>query len=283
METYLSRIEAILNGEDIKPLSRVEELLKEYGGDGYDETYNTDEDKIKNDAFMLHKDTNFIFTEVGISEPYEEPRVLQYKWDFTKSLTDEIQGKVAELTCVSGGTLPQRTSDGVIFNAPEQAINFGSGFVARGHTFEYDVGYAHFEGDTRYHIRHLMLTDMFGSGAWGISPFMWRAAKGWSMYGYETSSGSGRKWGDVWGNLQGNSQEILDCTSGKTVKIVISNDGNTTSIYLDNNLIGTQTGINWRAGSSNGTIAFGGLATLYSAGDQCHYLELRGLRVYGEE
>lgn len=65
METYLSRIEAILNGEDIKPLSRVEELLKEYGGDGYDETYNTDEDKIKNDAFMLHKDTNGLFTDVG--------------------------------------------------------------------------------------------------------------------------------------------------------------------------------------------------------------------------
>ena len=69
METYLSRIEAILNGEDIKPLSRVEELLKDYGGDGYDETYNTDEDKIKNDAFMLIYEGGSILYDDTDSDP----------------------------------------------------------------------------------------------------------------------------------------------------------------------------------------------------------------------
>ncbi len=285
----LSRVEAILRGEDIKPLSRIEALLEEHSGGGKGGgTYNTDEDKIKNDAFMLHKDTNFIFTEV---EKYDEgARTLQYKWDFTKSLTDEIQGKEAELCAWDSSTfpdrLPKRTENGVIFDKSHQAVYFGNGFEAGGHTFEYDVGYAHFEGDKNYHIRHLMLTYGSPSSPFvpaGISPFMWRAAKGWSMYGYEASNGSSTKWGNVWGNLQGDSQEILDCTSGKTVKIVISNNGNMTSIYLDNVLIGTQTGINWRRDSSNGSMCFGGFCSSQSAGDQCHYLELRGLRVYGEK
>lgn len=91
----LSRVEAILRGEDIKPLSRIEVLLEEHSGGGKGGgTYNTDEDKIKNDAFMLHKDTNFLFTENGKFEGWDYTRTLLYDWDF-KSATpwvDKIEG-----------------------------------------------------------------------------------------------------------------------------------------------------------------------------------------------
>ena len=251
----------------------------------------TQETVLENDYILIDGVTNGT-RKIKIENiiPPEPTHNYLYYWDFTKSLTDEIQGNVAELCAWNSSTfpdrLPKRTENGVIFDKPCQAIYFGNGFEAGGHTFEYDVGYAHFEGDTSYHIRHLMLT--YGSPHTsfvpaGISPFMWRAAKGWSMYGYNSSTDSSTKWGDIWGNLQGDSQEILDCTSGKTVKIVISNNGNMTSIYLDGVLIGTQTGINWRRDSSNGSMCFGGFCSSQSGGDQCHYLELRGLRIYANE
>lgn len=239
----LSRVEAILRGEDVKPLSRIEKALKEGGGGGSKYLYN---------------------------------------WDFTKSLVDKVNGRTATLSGPYGHNL-ERTSEGVVFTYKEQCLIFGSGFEIRGKTIEYDVGYAHFEGNTSYHIRHLVFaSDGGSSGSFQMSPFIWRKGIGWSMYGYKSDTGYDRNWVNVWGDLAGSSQEVLDCMSGKTVKIVISKDGNTTSIYLDNVLIGTQTGVNWRGDSTDSFMTFGSsyVGRDETAGDQCYMLKLTGLRIY---
>ena len=216
----------------------------------------------------------------------KHPIEYLYNWDFTQSLTDLVAGKTAVLSAGSGHTAPTQSSNGIEFTEATQRAYFGSDFSIRGKTIEYDVSYAHFEGNTSYHIRQLVLSNANSSGGnyYGLSPFVWRAtsgSQGWSMYGYSGSSGSERTWVSTWGNLSGSSQEVLDCMSGKTVKIVISADGNTTSIYLDDELIGTQTGVNWRAGSTNGYMSFGSHASYsQSSGDQCYNLKLTGLRIY---
>lgn len=211
------------------------------------------------------------------------PIVYLYNWDFTQSLTDLVAGKTAVLSAGSGHSAPVQSSNGVEFTEATQRIYFGGDFSIRGKTIEYDVSYAHFEGNTSYHIRQLVLSNANSSGQnyYGMSPFVWRSGVGWSMYGYSSDSGTTRNWVNVWGDLSGSSQAVLDCMSGKTVKIVISADGNTTSLYLDDVLIGTQTGVNWRAGSTNGYMSFGSHATYsQSSGDQCYNLKLTGLRIY---
>lgn len=216
----------------------------------------------------------------------EHPIEYLYNWDFTQSLTDLVAGKTAVLSAGNGHSAPVQSSNGVEFTEATQRIYFGGDFSIRGKTIEYDVGYANFKGNTSYHIRQLVLSNGNTSGAtiYGMSPFVWRAtsgSQGWSMYGYSGSSGTERTWVNTWGDLSGSSKATLDCMSGKTVKIVISDDGNTTSIYLDDVLIGTQTGVNWRAGSTNGYMSFGGFATYsQSSGDQCYDLQLTGLRIY---
>lgn len=206
-----------------------------------------------------------------------------YNWDFTQSLTDSVEGVTATLNSGSSNNDPTRTSEGIIFNEPTQYVYLGGAYSVRGKTIEYDVSSAQFAGNTSYHIRHLMLCDGTTSSTPGLSPFMWKKDVGWSSYGYTASTGSTTKaWSStVWGDLSGSSQEVLDCMSGKTVKIVISSDGQTTSIYLNNTLIGTKTDNNWR---ENRYIFFGGIPSpKQSSGDQCYNLKLTGLRIYETE
>ncbi len=169
METYLSRIEAILNGEDIKPLSRVEELLKEYGGDGYDETYNTDEDKLKNDAFMLHKDTNFIFTDVG---KYDS---LLYEWDFTKSLSEKKTGIDATL---SNATFTE--GEGVTINHNKGRISLipDVGLYQIGRVIEIDIADMDRVSSNEDYL-FIMVNDSWGFAystmlnRWGVKIYSW--------------------------------------------------------------------------------------------------------------
>ena len=214
----------------------------------------------------------------------EAPIEYEYNWDFTESLTDLVAGKTAVLSAGTGALAPQRTSEGIKFTEATQRVYFGSGFSVRGHTFEYDVASANFRGNTSYHIRQLVFqnTDTSSSsGVYGLSPFLWRSGYGWSMYGYTGSTGTTRGWVNVWNGLSGDSSAVLNCMSGKTVKIEISSDGNTTKLYIGGVLIGSQTGVNWRAGNTNGYMNFGaGVGKTQSAGDQCFDLTLTGLRVY---
>lgn len=229
----------------------------------------------------------------GNSEP---PIEYMYNWDFTKSLVDEITGYTPTLKAGSNNNPPIRTSEGVIFSEPTQFIDFGDKqFPLRGNTIEYDIGSFDFKGDKSKHIRLLCFSNGLKNSQYNTyrtSPFIWRANTniGWTMYGWNSDKGnltSACSWNDIWGTLSGDSDSVIECINGKTVKIVISDDGYTTSIYIDNNLIGTLNGTYWKDNTSkrkqynNHYMTFGGCDSVsQNAGDQCYDMKLTGLRIY---
>lgn len=203
---------------------------------------------------------------------------LIYDWDFTQSLTDTVNGTTA---VISDGMT--RTLHGISFTNSTQMITFGT-CDPRGKTFEYDITEFDFKGSTSNHIRQLMLTN--STKTLGTSPFMWRSGTGWSIYGLSSSSGGtgSGKWGSVWGDLSGSSPEVINCCADKTVRINISQDGGTISVYLNEELIGTQTNIYYNDTTTN-FITFGGLGSAASSGDQCYDSTITGFRIleYNEE
>lgn len=202
-----------------------------------------------------------------------------YNWDFTQSLTDSVQGRAAVLKGSDSSSYPVQDENGLHFTKPTAAIYLSNGGMIdfKGRTFEFDVAYANFTGNTSNHIRYLMAST---GATYGNGPLIWRADVGWSIYGYTKSTGYNKAWGGVWGNLSGSSSEVLNCMSGKTVKIVCSTDGLTTSLYIDNELIGTQNKVIWRGHGFDGEIYFGGFGSSAINGDQVQELTLTGLRIY---
>lgn len=204
---------------------------------------------------------------------YERPIEYLYDWDFTESLTDSVSGVTAALTAGTNYSAPERTSAGVVFTQPTQRIYFGNTFNLAGKTIEYDVASASFAGNSSYHIRHLVMSNSNIDSGYGTSPFVYRANTGWSEYGYTAASGTTRGWGSVWGNIG------IDEMSGKTVKIVIGEDGHTVTLYIGGTLIGTQTTCYYDSRAKY--LMFGGQITYNaSKGDQCYNLTLSGLRIY---
>lgn len=212
----------------------------------------------------------------------QEPRIVLYDWDFTQSLIDRVGGVTATLSAGTGHTAPERTANGIEFTEATQRVFLLNNFNFAGKTIEYDVPEADFKGNLSYHIRWLIFSDEEASMSYNMSPFIWRATsgnQGCSCYGFSSSTGSKRAWGSIWNGLSGNSSSVINCSSGKTIKIVCGTDKHTTSLYIDNVLIGTQTSCYYDSrcpylmfGSSYGKDQ--------TAGDQCYNMTLSGLRIY---
>ena len=234
---------------------------------------------------------------------HEPPIEYDYKWDFTKSLEDEITGYTPTLRAGSSNNAPVRTSEGVIFTEPTQIIDFSSKgqFPFSGRTYEYDISHFEFKGDKTKHIRLLCFANQEVSGYTTVksAPFIFRANNtiGWSMYGFSNIYDSSKtnaynmatSWNNIWGSLSGNSDEVIHCIDGKTVKLVFSDDAYTVSLYLDDTLIGTMTGTSWRGSevtwsrgqANNKFMTFGGCDSFsQNSGDQCYDMKLTGLRIY---
>ena len=210
-----------------------------------------------------------------------------YNWDFTQSLDDLVNGTTAEVSAGSGHSAPTRTSSGLVFDEATQVVYFGNLGGMEGKTIEFDIASASFAGSTSYHMRYLMLNHGTSSLATGTGPLVWRKDNGWSAYGYEESTGNQdtrKTWGSVYGNLSGSSSAILNYMSGKTVKIVMSSNGQST-LYIDDTLIGTQSSIYFtNSGDRCQHLWFGGIGSKdQSKGDQCYNLTLSGLRIYANE
>lgn len=248
----LSRVEAILRGEDIKPLSRIEALLEEHSGGGKGGgTYNTDEDKIKNDAFMLHKDTNFIFTKV---EKYDG---LIYNWDFTKSLTDTINGEIAELKLNA-----VRDSEGVKLTGPGDRIYIGSlpdGFFMK-KAIEIDIAKFDFKGDSSKGIN--LVNIPYALNFKSAMPLCWRSYYKWN---YNIGNGFSQY-----------GLDELNAISGKTIRLNFLSDK--TELYLDGEKIGTASqNVNTYATY----IAIGSIEQFSpSDADQSYDMTISGLRFY---
>lgn len=203
---------------------------------------------------------------------------LLYDWDLTSSLTDSVGGITA--TLIGNVDPPTQSASGVSFSAAAQGIYFGQVGDMSGKTLEYDVSNAVFAGSTSYHIRHTVFANSTASSAYGTSPFVWKSGTGWSAYGMSASSGTTRSWAsDVWGTLSGSDASVLNCMSGKTVKVVFSADASSFDLYLDSTFIGTKSGIYFDTRTKH--LYFGSITEgLASKGDQCYDMTLTGLRIY---
>lgn len=194
-----------------------------------------------------------------------------YAWDFTQSLVDKVQGVSANLRASSSVALPVRTSNGVELTAATQRITFLNNLTFEGKTIEFDIASMVFAGSKSSHIRMLM----FGINNYssGCGPLIWRSGTGWATY----NSG----WTGIWSGLGGTSDEIINCMSGKTVKLVFHSDARNVTLYIGGTFIETKSLSNPYSNMSY--LYFGGDGDGASSGDQCYNVTLSGLRIYENE
>lgn len=207
---------------------------------------------------------------------------LIYNWDFTQSLTDTVGGRNALLSAKSGVTPPTQDENGITFNAATQRIYFAGGdYNLAGKTIEYDVASCQFAGSASYHIRHIIISNNNATSGYGMSPLVFRSGSGWSSYGYTSSSGTTRGWKSApW--IAGTTSDVVDVMSGKTVKIVIGSDKHTVKLYIDDELIGTNTSNYYDSRCKY--LMFGSKVDYdQTEGDQCYNLVLTGFRIYEGE
>lgn len=218
------------------------------------------------------------FTSVTITVEEITPGMLWYNWDLTQSLVDSIEGREIVLSAATGVPNATQSSSGLSFNAATQIAYLGQ-ISPVGKTFEIDVSSFDFAGDNSHHVRFFMNANSDASNSFGNGALIYRSGYGWSPYGFKNQSGTNtRQWGSVYDSSLG-----VNAINGKTVKIVFSNDGITKSVYLDNDLIGTNNTIHFD-GSGNMSAEYtfvGGINSLSQAdGDQCYNMTITGIRVY---
>ncbi len=205
-----------------------------------------------------------------------------YNWDFTQSLTDSVQGQVAELR--TGGTDATRDSNGLTFDAATQNVYLGQIDMA-GKAIEIDVASFAFAGNTNYHIRFLMNAQYNTSNGYGLGAVIWRSGLGWTGYGYSASDTStNRAWSaNYYDDLSGSTTDIINAFSGKTIKVVYSASGNPT-LYIDGVSKGTLSDIYLNNNGSThiaDKLAIGGKSNPQTtSGDQCFNMTITGVRIY---
>jgi len=237
-----------------------DKFLKRYNmtQEGYDALSS----EIKND------DSKVFF----IPDPPEHDYL--YKWDFTQSLVDEIQGLEAQL---KGGA--SIDGNGLLFDAGKERVYLGK-IDMGGKTIEIDVANFDFKGSNSYHIRFLINCNRTDDlNAYGMGSLIFRAGSGynyWSCYSWIANTGrSKRGWGNAWSNSW--DRNILN---GKTVKVKYSADRMEVSLYMNNTLIGTQTGLEYDGRHLFiGGINSGGA----DQGNQCYDCLITGIRIYENE
>lgn len=143
---------------------------------------------------------------------FEKPFQYLYKWDFTKSLTDEIQSQTAAL---SGAT---QDSNGLHFSSSDHKAELCP-IDMRGKTIEIDISSIDWKGGSS-HIS--LITTSSSNDPCGIL-FYWQNNY-WTARYWNTSSGSGAWSRDRYGI---NTSDM----NGHTIKLVCKNDS--VKLYID--------------------------------------------------
>lgn len=191
-----------------------------------------------------------------------------YKWDFTKSLEDEIEGQIATLNGVI------RNNNGLNYTAIGGAYLGVIDMI--GKTIEVDIESFEFKGSYSNHINFIMNGDLNGY-ATGALIFRYNSTIGWASYGYLlpiTAGSDSKGWSAPYNsNLDRNS------FNGKTIKLVYE-DEHTRSLYVDDELQGTVNSIYYDRDSER--LAIGARASLdnLNQADQCYNMTIKGIRIY---
>lgn len=219
----------------------------------------------------------------GLSDSFdvtvEESIHYLYKWDFTQSLTDSVQGQVAILR---NGL--SRDNRGLVFDAENEICTLGSNIPMSDRTIEIDVADFDFKGATSDAIRFLMCD--VSNDWWGISGLYYNTSVGvsinrWGTYGYDrynqTRAGSGSRFIEFTPTIA--DKNIIN---GKTVKVVFGGENNsTTQLYLNDVLVGISTG-NYFPPNLTKNLEIGG-EFMASSGNTCYDMTITGVRIYANQ
>lgn len=150
-----------------------------------------------------------------------DSRVMLYNWDFTQSLTDTVQGQVAQLLR-KVGSYPVQDVFGVHITTSTGYIDLGDVYTP-GITVEIDFG--NMENKQTNHARVLMIGTVDDTKGLDTG-FMYRSTGYWSWY----AAGS-------WAT----NSSVTDANifSNKTLRAVFDAAGHMT-VYCDGTLIGTS-------------------------------------------
>lgn len=193
-----------------------------------------------------------------------------YKWDFTKSLTDEIQGVTAALVAQAS-----QDSTGVHFLHYLDAMNMSPNPInMNGKTIEIDIASFVFAGYNNAHVRFIMNTPTYNTDAGrGTGMLIRRYTTGkWSAY-LPDQQATIFDWAGSW-NIQDSD------LNGHTLKMSCE-DGNKITMWIDDRLIGTmQSNYTYLSSAECNYLRLGGYGLNAAYGDQCYNMTITGIRIY---
>jgi len=195
-----------------------------------------------------------------------------YKWDFTKSLTDEVQGVTATLV-----NQASRDSAGVHFLHDLDAMNMSPNPInMNGKTIEIDIASFVFAGNLAHHVRFIMNAPSNTDSVYGTGILIRRYTNfKWNTY-LPNSQATGNRWGDPW-NIQDSD------LNGHTLKMSCA-DGNKLSMWIDDQLVDTKQGDYTYLNSTEcDYLRIGGCGYSANEGDQCYNMTITGIRIYNNQ
>lgn len=201
----------------------------------------------------------------------ENPEYL-YKWDFTKSLTDEVQGVTATLVWNAS-----QDSAGVHFLHYLDAMNMSpSPINMNGKTIEIDIASFVFAGDIAHHVRFIMNLPGNTDRGYGTGMLIRRSTNlKWNTF-LPNSQATNYNWGSSW-NIQDSD------LNGHTLKMSCV-DGNKLSMWIDDQLVDTKQGdYTYLSSTECDYLRIGGCGYLVSDGDQCYNMTITGIRIYNNQ
>lgn len=209
----------------------------------------------------------------------DEPDYI-YKWDFTKSLTDEIEGSEVTL-----GANAIRTSSGVSFTGKGDRIIFDNSIdIMINKTIEIDIANCDFKGNTSYDMNFLIIPTSHTKYSSPLS-FL-KSKQSWGVYYKTYSSIESRE-------LQYNAGLGRNYFNDSKIKIKTIRTPHprynylySFQLYVNDTLIGTVQDCDWGGFylSTYGTMTIGGgNVSPASNGDQCYDMTITGVRIYDNE
>lgn len=203
-----------------------------------------------------------------------------YKWDFTKSLVDEIEGATAEFRTAEG-TYAYRDSDGAHIKHNERDLYLLSDFDPTGKTIEVDFGELNFRGDASNTVKIISNWETESYDAFGVGLLQYTPSNGvFKAYAYDSeNAGTGNR-----GNKNYSYTDDLDVISNSTVKVVCKRG--TIELYIDDDLKGVANG--WVNNATNHhikAISIGGQYILTSKTIKGNFYDItiKAVRIYENE
>lgn len=207
--------------------------------------------------------------------PPEPTHDYLYKWDFTKSLTDEVSSK--NVTLYNNAT---RDNTGAHINGAGQQLYFDA-IDMIGKTIEIDVSYFDFQGGSNGTATFLINNRDPNAPYKRLSgSFIYFGSNGWGSRGWKGADYANFNTGML-ESYYGSSLGVNDI-SGKTIKVEYL-DAHTQKAYIDGQLIGTVDNVYLNNYGGNHTCKYLWIGGWGNSTDTCYNMTVTGVRIYENE